>query len=485
MFVLLSQLLFAQVNYFDSFNITLQPKVENDNSGSTYFIGFSRKKTEFKKVNMKKEVPKNFPTYKEIDYQKVLNGGLNSFLFEYKNYRNDISYYSLFGWGNYSELSKNVLSIANEIFFPNRALLNKIYNWYAPEYKKAFKLLTVEEQQLYLSKVYMSEAFIKYVLVENSRDKYNEWLKTYGLENDYYVTEFIERRVKKNQWKIADCSYWVNKVKKDFLPLLKNAKELSTHYQVYDTIGDYRLAFKHDGTLAILDKNFVEYNEEVYVKIEKQNDSILFAQNNNSYTKKILNLNTLSRYGCFTENNSNDIVYFQINDSVCYCSANKEANYNYETIKLYRLYDFKNKVVLEDSLAGAYYFLDTRVEFYKKIISQDGEWERLRSFIFDKENCKLIHDPIESMLTFDPDTYTEIENVFCYEINDKDESKLGNYVRADNKTYVFDKSGNIVYSFDNNSSIAVCEKNENYICICDNENNEKSRFLRVLLNERD
>jgi hypothetical protein len=415
--ILMSNLIFAQKNYFDHYEIKAIGL-----SDGYYLEGGGYDYLQFNSVDLKKTPSPDLPVFKELDYEKILNGGLNSFLFENKYY-DDLSYYSLFGWGNFSVMNKDVLEMANELFFPNRKILNSVYAYYAPEYKKAFTKLTVQEQQLYLSKLDISEKFVKYVLQGKNRAKYDAWLAKNKLENDRYITEFMERRVKKGHWKIADCYYWINKVKKDFEPLKKNEKIAANYYYIQEQVGDsLYLVMDHKCNLFFTDKQFNRCDDNTYESVTFS-EGEFFGKKKNSRKIKIKPV-------YYDENN---IQYAQLGDSICVFMSGKKYKYmgkewNYRGDEMIEedvemsfesavLYDFKNKRIFRDSI-----IFDDLSYYGDKPLFSFYTLEKDSLGIIRKSDNQVMFGPFhlsgnkmpDCLMTIDAETFEEI-NYFVFD----------------------------------------------------------------------
>ena len=408
MLIVLSNMVFAQENYFDNYEIRCMGSSDDDN-GTYYLSGGTSPYMIFNYVDMKKEPGPDLPVYKELNYEKILNGGLNSFLFENKYY-GDLSYYSLFGWGNFSVMGNEVLKLANEVFFPNRKLLNSVYAYYVPEYKKAFTKLTVPEQSLYLSKLDMAEKFVKFVLQEKNREMYETWLKKNNLKHDHYITEFMERRVRKGQWKVADCNYWIKKVRKDFEPLKKNPNIKAYYFYEQTNLGDSMLLLiDHECNQFFSDMAYNRCDEKNYQVVKFEDGSFKGSLIGSSVKVKI--------YPFFNE--ANEKQYIQLSDSICFFQKDEICKYLSnneiwgEETKMFKsgvLYDFKNRKVIRDSLEMldiGYLQNIPMVSFNTlekdslKYYSKSEMQMMFGQFYLDETNVP------EVMFGFDPDTYNE------------------------------------------------------------------------------
>lgn len=225
-------------------------------------------------------VPEKMPHQNKVPYDTLLYSSLSSLLFEYKNYKgvDNLSGYTIFALGNYCMMPDQLLPILNKIIFPYRSLLIQLYNWAKPFYKDIFSSLTVEEQESLINQLLTAEKYVASVIKGKNTSEYRNWLSQHKIEPDIKVTGFLARRVKKKQWNADDCAYWVDVLKKDFLPLLKNKKIPASHYQVTDLLNDrLMIATDHIGRYYILDTTFNKKTLEPYVFMKKQEDSSVRA----------------------------------------------------------------------------------------------------------------------------------------------------------------------------------------------------------------
>ena len=232
-------------------------------------------------------VPASMPYQKKIAYDTLLYSSLSSLLFEYKNYEGDanLSGYSIFALGNYCMMPNELLPTLNKLIFPNKSLLIRLYNWAKPFYKDIFSSLTVEEQETLIKKLLTAEQYVAYVLKGKNKTGYQKWLSSNKIKPDIKVTGFLARRVQKKQWNGDDCAYWVDVLKKDFLPLVKNKKIPASHYQVTDLLNTrLMIATDHIGRYFILDTKFKKKTLEPYVYIKRQEDSSIRAYRSCKYS---------------------------------------------------------------------------------------------------------------------------------------------------------------------------------------------------------
>lgn len=175
-------------------------------------------------------VQDTLPYANQISYRELLLSGIKSMLFEYKNYKgqDNLTAYSVFALGNYTVITPELLTVLNELVFPNQGFLKSIYEWAKPYYEKVFEVLTYEEQAVLVQKIKLADKYVTYVLEEKNLQKYKDWLIINGVEEDIKITGFVQRRVDKGQWTVSDCRFWVNEIKRDFLPRFKSVNEIAS-----------------------------------------------------------------------------------------------------------------------------------------------------------------------------------------------------------------------------------------------------------------
>jgi hypothetical protein len=288
---------FAQKNVLDDF-------VVKPTQCSKYtMIGMVGPYVEYTTPKLEKEVPVEFNKLKDIDFNLSLNLGIESLLLNYKQYSRDQPkyYYILQG---FAYLMKESI----EDYIKDKDMLNKMYDWYVPEAKKTFKLLTYEEQLYHINKILLCEAYINLVKIKNDEASYEKFLASKNMYEDRWIQGFINRRINNEQWTIEDCLFWVNKIKKDFMPLIKNPRQRKNHYNVYDTIGKYYLALKANGKTVLLDKNYQLLTDKEVYATEKINDSLLVVFLDKYFTfdlyinelsgkNEVWNINEIARTG--------------------------------------------------------------------------------------------------------------------------------------------------------------------------------------------
>ena len=245
-----------------------------------YCLSGSGPYVEYDKPVFEVNIPETLPEKEQIPYAKLLFSGIHSLLYEYKNYDGRFPKISLsvFALGNYRALSDEMLEILNKSILPNRGYLETIYQWVKPYYIKTFNSLTFKEQETLLIKLSMAERYVLNVLKEKNEKKYEQWLEVNGYKSDEKLVEFLKRRIDKKQWKIADCDYWINELKIQFTPLLKNKNVLKSHYQVIGEINDkYMIVCDHIARYYIMDKQYNKLFKDDFSLIQWEEGNTLIA----------------------------------------------------------------------------------------------------------------------------------------------------------------------------------------------------------------
>ena len=261
---------------------------ETPNGEIGYCLSASGPYVMYDKPVFEVNIPETLPEKEQIPYAKLLFSGIYSLLYEYKNYDGLFpkTSLSIFALGNYRALSDEVLDIMNKSILPNRVFLETIYQWVKPYYIKTFNSLTYEEQNIWLIKLNMAERYVLHVLKEKNEKKYEQWLKVNGYESDEKLVGFLKRRLIKKQWKIADCDYWINKLKIQFSPLLKNKNVLKSHYQVIGEINDkYMMACNHNARYFIMDKQYNKLFKDDFSLIQREEGDTLIGYPKIDYDK--------------------------------------------------------------------------------------------------------------------------------------------------------------------------------------------------------
>lgn len=109
----------------------------------------------------------------------MVESGVQSLLFEYKNYEGQVTsaWYLLLAMGNYSKITPELLKWVNAKIFPDQDLLKSIYQWLLPTYRSVFEDLTYEEQLLITAKLESARQFVLLACQQKSLKQYKLWLK--------------------------------------------------------------------------------------------------------------------------------------------------------------------------------------------------------------------------------------------------------------------------------------------------------------------
>jgi hypothetical protein len=461
----------AQFNNFNSLNI-----VPSGNSSEHSYYGngsYSRSKylsgksgyLTYDSIKVSKSIPVELENITKLDLNMALNQGFDNLLFKYKQYEeeNPRYYYIVSDFSNAMKLSVNDI-------LADPKLLNSIYNWFLPEIKKGFKLLTAKEQMYHMNKLYLGEAYLKFVIIKKDVAAYEKELLKKGFERDSYVEGFIDRRIDKQQWSVKDCQYWLKTIKKEFEPLLKDPKNAFNNYYIYKEIGNVMLGIKSDGKIALLNDNFKEYSAQPFYYIETVNDSILkaFTSKNfskNLFTKEIegndfiyVNVNEINRTGSVIPSNPKDIIFkTAIYDSVSVITIRDNSGDAPHSVNVYHLdtifvlennYMEYRQIGVDEwwniprfSISGS---LSYYVERPKEI--QLFEVEITDTIFFDKEVIDTVYDPE----TFEEEirivNYKLESNRFITKYNvNKHEDYQGRSVRVNKfSTYLLSQTAEIV-----------------------------------------
>ena len=262
---------------------------KSPNGSTTYCLSMlSSAYVEYKGPFFDVIVPETLPEKNSIPYEELLFSSIHSLLYEYKNYDGqfNLTAFSVFALGNYNRLGRETLEILNESILPNKNYLEMIYQWVKPYIVKTFNSLTYKEQKRLLVKLSMAERYVLNVMKEKNTAKYNQWLKANGYEYENKLVGFLNRRIDKKQWKIEDCEYWINELKTQFIPLLKNKNQLKSHYQVTDIINDkYIIACDHIAYYYILDKQYNKVFKDKFRLIQFNGPEELLAYPELDYDK--------------------------------------------------------------------------------------------------------------------------------------------------------------------------------------------------------
>ena len=240
--------------------IKLEPMGFSIHGFTTYYLsGGADAYLEYKEPAISIKEPTHLPKLKDYTYSELLLSFIQSLLFEYKNYKGseNLSAYSFFGLGNFRIINDELLKYANNKILNNQKTLQVIYDWMLPYYQTTFNSITVEEQQVMVRNLEIGEQYVVLVLEKKNQAAFDQWIK----KNEYTIDEktigFLNRRIDKKQWTIADCKMWISRIKKYFLPIVKNPEMLSSHYQITEVINDNLfIAVNHKGEYVLIYKDF-------------------------------------------------------------------------------------------------------------------------------------------------------------------------------------------------------------------------------------
>ena len=241
---------------------------------------------EYKEPDIRIKEPAHLPKLKDFSYSELLMSFIQSLLFEYKNYHGseNLSAYSFFGLGNFRIFNDDLLAYANKKILNNQKALEDIYNWMLPYYQTTFNSITVEEQQVMVRNLEVGEQYVNLVMEQKNQDAFDQWIQQKEYNVDEKIIGFLKRRIDKKQWAIADCKKWISRIKTDFLPLVKNAENPGSHYQITEEINDNLfIAINHKGDFGLIDKNFNVKEPFRYKFIRKENETVMHAYPDFSY----------------------------------------------------------------------------------------------------------------------------------------------------------------------------------------------------------
>jgi hypothetical protein len=268
-------------------NIQIKPVGFSTNGFRTYcLLGMANAYLEYEEPGLNIKEPTHLPKLEGITYSEILLSGIKSLLFEYKNYEGEkgMSAYSLFALGNYNVINDQLLDYANKKVLNNQKMLQLIYNWLLPYYKKGFNSITVEEQMVMMNNLKICEQYVNMVLEKRDNKSFNLWIKSNKYTVDEKTIGFLKRRVSKKQWTIADCKKWITRLKTDFTPLVKNKNKAASHYQITDTINNNLfIAVNHKGEYGLIDNYFNVKEDFRYTYINRKNDLEYHAYTELSY----------------------------------------------------------------------------------------------------------------------------------------------------------------------------------------------------------
>ena len=379
-----------------------------------------------------------------LNYKQLLESGIKSLLFEYKNYEgaSDLSAYSVFALGNYSAVTPAVLRVANKYFFGNRKMLQSVYDWAIPYYRKTFSFLTVEEQLLQKKNLLIAEKYTNMVLAQKNYSGFRSWLKQSGWREDKKITGFLARRVNKLQWTVEDCRYWISKLKADFLPLIKDAREASAHYQITDTLeNDLYTAVNHIGEFTLINKTFQPVIKQ-YALLLRENNLVYAFRSHRRGDYRVYNLNDYTQKGVFTD--------FPFKEWIN-ASPITDSSYLFYTRNYYGIYDHRNNKMLLDSCEKIFAIENTSFFIVTKQQISPGY------FIHDKEGRRIGNEDINVDTSVSSPSEESIRYSLYYNIEIFFEGRLLIFRNGNSRCGAMDSTGKTVVPF-KYDSINVEEK---------------------------
>lgn len=440
LFILILFLSRVYANDTSSFRAALKPIgfIDSDHLMEGFIGSNSTIEYETPSIEIKKS-PDILPAL-QINYTDLLMSGIKSLLFEYKNYRggDHLSSYSVFANGNYSVIDEKLLGIANKYLFRNRTLLNQLYKWALPSYREAFQLLTYEEQHMQQKNLEVAEKFIELVLKQKNRKAFNAWLRKKGVEEDEKITGFLKRRILKKQWTIDDCSYWLARIKKDIMPLMKDPGKGSSHYQNIEKINEkLYMAVDGKGYYFMVNEKYKPLTYG-YAYIIQQGDSLIAMRSDSDDDSYIYSISEYNQNGTFKllpfpEWNT----YTPITDSSGIFTSRRKSG----------IYDQKNKKYILDNCTFIRNVAHSPYVIAKKMYGDypEGKEHEARHYLLYNYNGQKLTD--EAVYVYEEMDYSTDEIVCTYNVATSPDGKIIAFVNEDKKAGLIDSSGKLVASF--------------------------------------
>lgn len=375
-----------------------------------------------------------------INYDELLMSGIKSLLFEYKNYRggDHLSSYSVFANGNYSVIDEKLLGIANKYLFRNRTLLNQLYKWALPSYREAFQLLTYEEQHMQQKNLEVAEKFIELVLKQKNRKAFNAWLRKKGVEEDEKITGFLKRRILKKQWTIDDCTYWLARIKKDIMPLMKDPGKGSSHYQNIEKINEkLYMAVDGKGYYFMVNEKYKPLTYG-YAYIIQQGDSLIAMRSDSDDDSYIYSISEYNQTGTFKllpfpEWNT----YTPITDSSGIFTSMYKSG----------IYDEKNKKYILDNCTFIRNVAHSPYVIAKKMYGDypEGKEHEATHYLLYNFNGQKLSD--EAVYVEEQMDYATDKKDYIYYVTTSPDGRVVAFVNEAKKAGVIDSSGKVIASF--------------------------------------
>jgi hypothetical protein len=383
-----------------------------------------------------------------LDWKSLLNSGISSLLFEHKNYPNDsqISSYSIFANGNYSVINDETLTTLNSLVLGNQFMLKQIYRWALPYYKNAFGLLTFEEQQMIWNDLTVAELYINYVVEKKQHNQYNALLNSKHLKEDEKIIGFLKRRIDKKQWKIADCKYWISRIKNDVKFLQKNSAQRSSHYQVTEKVtNDLIIVTNWKGDFTLVNNKFKPIINETYKLILRNGNSLYAyrsAENNDFRIYSVKDIVSGNGKVSFPQKNWNS--YYSISDSTYYFTTNHLSG----------IFDHKHNSYVIDSCTLIYFdeektgfFAD---RFFKKGIDEYNmpEYENTGIYYYDYTGKKIFDQSIYAIELMSMDEHGNASIIKKLSLERSSDNKIMVLENVNHQYGVIDVNGKIIIPFE-------------------------------------
>jgi hypothetical protein len=388
-------------------------------------------------------------------WENILECGLNSFSLEYQNYQGEvISAYSILGLGNYipfleSLRDKFIYEVAG-VIFRNPFLREITYDWVRPYYSDAFDALSYTFQIQYIEILRNSKAYL------DGFDYNNELADLKKNEDGFArqkgkINAFIFRRIHNKQMTLDECSYWINKILKDFESHLKDAHDPRSYCEEITTLkGGCNLCkgyFKTEGKYYDLkykmyDSKFQECNLPLFDKFyEFGNDYFVLGTKD----KKAL----ITQEGiALTEFKYSELFSFN--------------NYGLATVCMKKI--FTDTTIAEEDMEAIYPYPPYDVWSIKKGDTIFSEYEKDLWGFIDKNGKEILSPEYtlksEVMRLSDPVTDVQYDQMFIESTN----VDFSNGVEVLHKGEYFglaDFSGEIIIPFSYKSMIEVFADDKN------------------------
>ena len=411
-------------------------------NGDNFLLGFIGGESiiEYETPSIKIEKSPNILSSLGINYGELLLSGIKSLLFEYKNYRggNHLSSYSVFANGNYSVIDERLLRLANKYFFKNRKFLNQLYDWALPSYRQAFQLLTYEEQYIQKRNIEVAEKYIELVLTGKNRKAFSTWLLNKGFEHDEKITGFLKRRIIKRQWTIDDCQYWVGRIKRDFIPLMKDPEQHSSHYQIIEQVNEklYK-AVDGKGYCFMVNNQFKPLTYG-YAYIMTKGDSLIMMRYEDEDNSIIYSIRAYNKKGYF------DLLPFPEWNSY---SPITDSSGIFTSTEMSGIYDIKNKRYILDtcsfirSVAHSPYVIAVKKIWY--CYGTDTH-EPTRYLLYNFNGQKLTDETVFVEMASGDESN---EMICIYNVSTSSDGKMIAFMNGEKKVGIIDSSGNTVVPF--------------------------------------